>query len=418
MAQGTPVDFASVRENNLSLVTNLIREAGSISRADLVRNTNLSATTVSSLATQLLSSGYIFESTKGASSGGRPPVMLEFDFKFRHVIGVDMGSTHLSLVAMDLKSEVAASRRCAFDVINDPQGTTQKIIELLRSILDELQLPIHRILGIGIGVPSPIEGEKLDRLSPIILPKWSGFDLIGQLQSVFPLPIYMDNDANAGALAIKWWGIGRDCANLAYIKIGTGVGCGLVINHKIYRGTGGAAGEIGHTIVDIDGPLCRCGNRGCLESLVSIPKILARVSSQSVHPGSVSTDTSNQINGIAAESYSQLALESLMARSLAGDPIYIDAIESMGIYLGIAIANLLNLFNPELVVLGGDIFTVGQRLVEPLQRTIKRYAVAKVAHEARISLMPLDSDTVAVGAATLAIQAAFEPENLLCTLQV
>ncbi len=416
------MDLAAVRENHLSQVVNHVRQAGSISRAEIVRITNLSATTVSSLVNQVLDSGFVYESQKGASSGGRPPVMLEFNYKHRHVIGVDLDSNHLRLVTMDLRGEVVANRSQSFDVDNDPDGTTQTIISLIHSMIGEVGLHANTVLGIGVAVPAPLEGEKLDRLSPVIMPKWRDFGFVGQLHTVFQVPIHLENDANAGALAVKWWGIGKDFSELAFIKLGIGVGCGLVIDNKVYRGGGGTAGEIGHTTINVDGPLCRCGNRGCLEGYVGVRAIIEQVNQRTLTNDSTESTRLPTVLPIddslnsGDDSLNSDSIDTIVQKALQGDPICHQVMVETGNYLGIAVANLLNLFNPELVVLNGDIAAAGILLADAVQQSIKTHAISKAAQEARIVFTTFDTNNVAVGAATLAIQAAFQPSNLLCTL--
>lgn len=397
-------DASTIREHNLSLVLNLVWEEGAISRADIVRRTQLSATTVSALANVLLASGFVSEQGAGESSGGRPPILLQFNYKFRHVLGLDMGATHLTAVVMDLAGEVVARRFQKYDVMGDPAGTITAIQRLAAEAMQEAGLSAAHILGMGIAVPAPLEGENFDRLSGVILPKWEGLDLISQVRQTVNVPIHLDNDANAGAIAEKWWGAGRRFANLAYIKLGTGVGSGLILKNEIYRGDGGTAGEIGHTTINTNGPLCRCGNRGCLESLVGVPAIISEVACRraETYPGYEADDS--------------LTIEGITIAAVNGDPLSRQVITEAGNDLGVAIANLLNLFNPGLVVLGGELTTAGDLLLEAVHASVAHRAMPKAAREATITLSALGEDAVAIGAATLAIQHAFLPSSLPQTL--
>lgn len=403
MRRVQPTDLNSIRANNLSLVLNLIRGAGSISRAGIVRQTRLSATTVSSLVNVLLASGFVHESGMAESSGGRPPILLQFDYKFRHVLGIDMGATHLTALVMDLQGHVVTRRFCKFDVMNDPPGATAAIQTLTHEVLETAGLAQDAILGVGIAVPAPLEGKRLDRLSSIILPAWEGHDLVAEIRAALDFPVYLDNDANAGVIAEKWWGYGQAFANLAYIKLGTGVGSGLIVKNEIYRGAGGTAGEIGHTTIDTSGPLCRCGNHGCLEGFAGGPAIIAEVSRRRAENGQPVETT--------------LTMEAITAGALAGDPICRQVIERVGGYVGIAIANLLNLFNPGLIVLGGELTAAGPLLLDPVRASVARRTMPKAAQEVTITVSRLGNDTVAIGGATLAIQHAFQPSNLAAVLQ-
>jgi len=396
-------DRGSVRAHNLSRVLKLIHGAGSISRAAIVRQTGLSATTVSALANVLLRSGMISEAGEGKSRGGRPPILLQFEYEHRHVLGIDIGASHINSILMDLKGIIVSQETARFDSIGQPHRTIGLVHQHIRSLMATRSLTPAEILGMGVGVAAPLDGEKLDRVSDLIMPAWHDLDFIGDLREALQNPVYLDNDANLGAIAEKWWGSGRGVANLAYIKLGTGVGSGLIINHEIYRGFGGTAGEIGHTTINADGPLCRCGNRGCMESYVGIPAILAEVVRRRRAQGN--EDLKPQ--GIRIE-------DIVSAAGL--DPICTEVVRTAGTQLGIAIANLLNLFNPELVLLGGDLVGAGDVLMDAVREAAAERAISKASREATITLSGLRDDVVAIGAATLAIHNAFQPSRIVWTL--
>jgi predicted NBD/HSP70 family sugar kinase len=394
-------DLTSVRENNLSLVLNLIRQRGAISRADLVRQTHLSATTISALANVLLESDFVQETGMGESSGGRPPILLQFNYQARYVLGVDMGATHLTVVLMDLQGQVVAQRYVRFAVMQDPSGTAAAIQGLIHDILQTMGLDRSILLGLGLAVPAPLAGDDLTQPSSLILPEWHGFDLVQTLLQDLPIPIYLENDANAGVIAEQWWGRGRDFANLAYIKLGTGVGSGLIVRNEVYRGDGGTAGEIGHTTIHTDGPQCRCGNLGCLESYVGAPALIAEVNQQR-----------------QGNSYQPVqSITDITAAARQNDPVSCQTIAKAGSYLGIALANLINLFNPGLIILGGELSAAGDLLLETVHQSVIQRAMPKAASEATITISQLGDNAVAMGAATLVIYHAFQSSNLTNTLK-
>lgn len=371
----------------------------SISRAAIVRQTGLSATTVSALANVLLRSGVISEAGEGKSRGGRPPILLQFEHGHRHVLGIDIGASHVNSILMDLKGEIVAQETARFDSIGQPQGTIELVNQHIRSLMASRSLTFARILGMGVGVPAPLDGDMLDRVSDVIMPAWHDLDFIGDLRKAMRIPVYLDNDANLGAIAEKWWGSGRNVVNLAYIKLGTGVGSGLIINNEIYRGFGGTAGEIGHTTINADGPLCRCGNRGCMESYVGIPAILAEVMLR------------RRAQGISHSGDHEICIQEIVSAA-ASDEICREVVQNAGTQLGIAIANLLNLFNPELVLLGGDLVGGGDVLMNAVRAAAAERAISKASREATITLSSLKDDVVAIGAATLAIHNAFQPTRI------
>lgn len=400
MTRRQATDLNAVRENNLSLVLNLIRQQGAISRADIVRQTHLSATTISALANVLLESGFVGETGMGESSGGRPPILLAFNYQYRHVLGVDMGATHLTVVLMDLQGQVVSQRYIRYAVMQDPIGTAAAIQTIIHEILQETGLNLENILGLGLAVPAPLEGDDLTHLSSLILPQWDGYDVVGVLHDTLQIPVYLENDANAGVIAEQWWGRGRDFANLAYIKLGTGVGSGLIVKNEVYRGDGGTAGEIGHTTINSDGPLCRCGNRGCLESFVGAPALIEEVNQQR----SNGTPPVNSITDIIAAAQQH-------------DALSCQTVTKAGSFLGIAIANLINLFNPGLIVLGGELAAAGDILLNAVQHSVSQRAMPKAASEAIITVSQLGDNAVAIGAATLVIHHAFQPSDLITMLR-
>lgn len=394
-------DRSSVRSHNLSRVLRLIHETGPISRAAIVRRTGLSATTVSALANLLLRSGMVCEAGEGQSRGGRPPILLQFEYASRHLLGIDIGASHVNSILMDLQGKVVARQRAGFDSLGQPEPTIDLVYQHIRALFPTGRSNSTGILGVGVGVPAPLEGEHLDRVSDVIMPAWKDFDFIGDLRAKLGVPVYLDNDANLGAIAEKWWGSGRGVVDLAYIKLGTGVGSGLIINNEIYRGYGGTAGEIGHTTINPDGPLCRCGNRGCLESYVGIPAILAEIGRRRRASGLDGTP---------------MRIDEVVEASET-DPICRDVIQTAGRLLGIAIANLLNIFNPELVLLGGKLVGAGDVLMDAVRASAAERVMPKAAQKSTLALSSLREDVVAIGAATLALHNAFQPSSMNWVVQ-
>jgi glucokinase-like ROK family protein len=392
---------SNIRENNLSEVIQLIHRRGAMSRADLSRETGLSATTISALANVLIASGLISEAGEAESSGGRPPILIPGKYQARSAIGVDLGATHITSVLIDLRGPSVAMRSESLDTMNDPQVALQTVRAHLSELLAETKIPAFELLGVGIGAAAPLEGENLTRLSPVILPAWMNIDLKEEIGRDFEnLWVYIDNDANAGALAEKWWGKGQGYSNMAYIKLGTGVGSGLIVNNEIYRGSAGTAGEIGHTSISSDGPLCRCGNHGCMESYVGSPAIIANAASRV------------KVRPIPGVDSGDIKVRDLAKAGLSGDPIATHIIQEAGGYLGIAIANMLNLLNPGLIVLGGDLVAAGPVLLQAVQQTALARAIPKAGKEVTIITGDLGDDVVAIGAATLVFQHAFQPNMI------
>lgn len=394
-------DIHGMREHNTALVVRALwQNADGLSRADLARHLGLSRSTISAIVQGLLATGIILESHRARSTGGRRPIVLKFNDEHLHVLGLDLGSSHLTIARTDLRGRVLARSSVQHDVQNDPEGTLQLIDSMLRELVPATNSPL---LGLGIAVPCPVDADSRHQLSPRILPAWRGVQLGSWLHDEFGLPVYMDNDANMGALAEAWWGAGRGFDHFAYIKVGTGVGAGYIIDTEPYRGASGIAGEIGHTTVHAQGRRCRCGLRGCLEAEIGSPALVskAREAIQLGAPTSLAEIPSLDLAGI-------------IQQALDGDAIAGEIIEEAGQHLGVAVANLLNLLNPGRVVLGGRLTVAGDLLLDPLRATVRERALSTSIDRAEIVLSALGEDHIAIGASTLVVQQALQdPQRFL-----
>lgn len=394
----------SIREHNLSQILNLIWQRGSIFRTEISSLTGLSATTISALVNILLEQGFLQEVGMGQSSGGRKPIELQFNYRARFAIGVDIGASHVTTILMDLQGQIEQRITERLDVIQYPDKTMDNVRQSLEQILEAPGLQLRHILGIGVTVPTPLDGEKRDRLATYYMPAWEGIAPIDELSHSLPgLPIYLENDANAGAIAEKWWGKGKNYSSLAYIKLGVGVGGGLVIDNEIYRGFYGIAGELGHTTIVANGRICRCGNYGCMECYVGAPGILTDI-----------------VNGYAEQGNNPMGddinIEKVIRRAQEGDSVCRTTIQKAGAYLGTAIANLINLVNPGIVVLGGELTDAGDLLMDEVRSTVRKRVFLEKSRLGDMTISQLGDSAVSIGAATLAIYGAFQEEEIYRTL--
>ncbi len=402
-APGSAAGWDDLRAHNTALLFDAIWSEDGVSRADLARFSGLSRATVSDIVLEFLEAGAVSESEVAPSSGGRPPIRLRFEDGWRHLIGVEMGASHLSGVRTDLRGRVLASFKREMDVGGDPVGTLAAIDEGVRD-LSRVD-PGVPVLGIGVGVPSPLRAADDGRLAPHLFPRWVGVDIASHLASVHGLPVRLDNDANLGALAEHWWGAGRDVTDFAYIKVATGVGAGILIGGQIYRGATGIAGEIGHTTIDPRGPLCRCGLNGCLEAMVGSASLLGTAR--------------NRVQSMATPpvwSQEPCSIRAVIAGAQAGDAVAQDLIAGAGTALGIAIANLLNLVNPGRVILGGHLTEAGALLLDPLLAAIARRALWSSVEGSTLVVSTLGDRAVALGAATLLLESLLKDPR--ATLEV
>lgn len=244
----------------------------------------------------------------------------------------------------------------------------------------------------GVGVPSPVDERTPGQCSPVVMPAWAGIDIAARLTARFGLPVQLDNDANLGALYEARWGVGANIDSLAYVKVATGVGCGLLWDGRLYRGARGVAGELGHFSIDSSGPLCVCGLHGCLNTLVGTEPLLTRARAQAGKRGAKDFAT----------------VEQLVERALSDDAVARETLAWAGRQLGLGLAMLLNLTNPALVVLGGGVVGAGDALLEPLRQTVARHCFSENFSHARIIASQQGEAATARGAAALILDAALE----------
>jgi glucokinase-like ROK family protein len=397
---------AAVRAHNLSITLNLIRDRGSITRAEIIHLTKLSAPTVSSLVNVLIASDFVREGGIGLSSGGRKPVVLEFNYDARKIMGIDMGSTHITIIIMNLKGEVIKRFSCHMDVISKPAESLKIIREAIINILKESGLTENDLLGIGYTIPAPLENEKTGEFVTHYMPAWKNIRCIQTIRDIVKdVPVYFENDANAAAIAEKWWGCGLGYDNLVYIKLGTGVGSGLIINGAVYKGFSGTAGEIGHTTIEADGRNCRCGNRGCLESYIGMQGIL----SDGRHALMNDKNWAGRLD--------ELDVKGVVKAAREGNRECEQIITTAGWYLGIGLANIINLVNPGLLILGGDLADAGLMLLEPARQSLVERTVGFNTRTDNLVIGELGSNAVAIGAATLVITNAFQETNIYTALR-
>ncbi len=385
-------------------VLHLIWEHRRISRADIARRTGLSRSTVSEIVEELLPTGLVAEVGAGPSRGGRRPIVLEFQDDAQVILGVDMGASHVSVALTDLRGRVLAWQHADHPVRSDPEGTVELILRACRGSLAEWGGRRKRLMGIGLAVPSPVDPRSPDRLSTLVLPAWRGRGLLEVLRAEFGVAVLVDNDANLGALGERWWGAGRGLDDFTFVKVATGIGAGHFVGGRICRGATGVAGEIGHLTIDAHGPLCMCGNRGCLATYVGTQALLARA--RELLPG-------HPASRLARSEITTAAIEDA---ALADDPFALQLVREAAEYLGIAVAGLINLMNPAAVIFGGSLSRLGERLLAPLRETVLRRTFVGSVAAATIRTGELGSRDVAIGAATLVLDAALTDPTLFPTV--
>jgi predicted NBD/HSP70 family sugar kinase len=383
----------SLRDANQRRVIEALGQRGVASRADIARATGLSRTTVSSLVGDLKGAGLLVERPAEGDghdqSVGRPPVLLSFDRSAGAVVGIDFGHSHIGVVVGDLSHTVLAEMWRDVDVDSSASHGLDIATELVESALDQAEVERERVLGVGMGIPGPITSDNGTVGSTSILPGWVGVDAASAMRERLGMLVRVENDANLGALAELVWGAGRGAHDFVFVSVRSGIGAALVIDGRLYRGYGGTAGELGHTLFRENGEVCRCGNRGCLETVAGTSAV------------------AGAFNAVRGE---QIGVHELIERAHTGDSLAQRVIADAGRNMGVALGNLCNVFNPERVIIGGDLSAAGDVLLAPITESISRYAIPSAAADVEVVAGQLGRRAELMGALALILH---EPEHSL-----
>jgi predicted NBD/HSP70 family sugar kinase len=373
----------SLREHNRRRIVEALRRRGSASRTELARATGLSRTTVASLVAELSERGLVIEGPRpGKLERGRPPVLLTLDPAAGAAVGVDFGHRHMRVAVGDLACTVLAERTTELDVDHAATEALDAAVAAVPELLEEAGVERSRVIGVGMGLPGPIDLRTGAVGSSVILPGWSGLNAGEALAERLELPVEVDNDANLGALAESSFGAGRGLQDVVYVKISSGIGAGLILGGRLHRGATGIAGELGHVQVRADGAVCRCGNRGCLETIAAVEPLLALL--RPAHGD-------------------ELGLRGMLGLVAGGDPGAGRLVNDAGRGVGRVLADLCNTLNPAAIVVGGDLSAAGEPLLEGVREAIARYAQPGVAAAVEVRRAELGERAEVLGALALVV---------------
>ena len=381
--------LAQLRTSNLRAITALLGSGGPQSRADLARGSGLSRTTVSSLVAELLESGVVVETddrgTPYKGGSGRPPLLIALAVRPGGVAGVDIGHRHVRVAVSDRGAAIKAEIEAEMDADPHGEGTLDIAADLVRRAAAQAGVPAADLLGVGLCVPGPID-RRSARVDQAVLPGWHELAPADELSRRLDLPVVVDNDANLGAMAEHQHGAARGYADVLYIKLASGVGAGLVLGGRLHRGAVGLAGEVGHVHAREDGPVCRCGSRGCLESEVSSRRLLELL---------------RPVYG------DDLDLPHLLTLDAAGEPAVRRVLTDAGHTTGRVLASLCTTLNPGVVVIGGSL-GASSTLVSAIRIGIDRYAHPEAAASCEVVSGHFGGRAELMGALSLAIIRAAE----------
>jgi predicted NBD/HSP70 family sugar kinase len=382
----------NLREEGRLRVLQALYDSAGTSRPELGRVTGLSRATVSSLVADMIAAGLVCEDNGLAEpenrSMGRPAQPLSLNHSAAYAVGADIGHTHVRVALCDLYGTPVWDQVEMKEVDGAPHETLDLAADLIERALRECFVPRERVLGLGADIASPVRSDG-SLGADGIMPGWAGIRPGAELERRTGLAAQLINDANAGALAEHRYGAGRDTDDMVYVRLSAGIGAGIVAAGRLLLGTGGLAGEIGHLHVVQAGPVCRCGNRGCLETVAS-PVAIAR---------------------LLQDSWGQPITPDDLPRLLAGNSAgALRVLEDAGEAIGRALAGLVTLFNPQMIVVGGDLAATGERLAGPIRHTIARHALPSAVPQVTIVTGELGSSAEVRGAASRVL--AHAPRSL------
>lgn len=396
--------FKLMKSINRSLILNIIREKGPISRADIAKLTKLTPPTVSSFVKELLQAEIVIERNLGESSGGRKPTLLTLSEDMFHVIGMDIGSQNIKTILTSITGKVINK-----SVVPLPAQTTNEtllsfMIDSVSSILDHAKIDEDKIVGIGVGMHGIVDVEEG---SSVFAPNLNLQDIPIKrvLEERFNMMVKVENDGRAMSLGELWFGNGAGIDSFVCINVGRGIGAGIIINGKLYHGSHFISGEIGHMIIDIDGPQCTCGNYGCLQTFASGPSIVDWVKKE------MRLGQSSLLTNLTKGDLDEVTGELIYLSALEGDTLCKTALQQAGRYLGVGITNLIHTVNPRRIIIGGGVSNAGDLIMDNIIQTVNQRALTNPAKQTEIILSKFGDDATAMGAVALILAELFTSRN-------
>lgn len=368
----------------------ILRDGQARTRAELAQLTGLARSTVSQRLESLMTHRWVVATGDPISSGGRPAAAFAFNESARVVLSADLGATHARLAVIDLSMTVLAEQAMELPIDRGPEPTLERVVVAFQEMLTEIGRDPSQVCGAGIGLPGPVEHATGRPANPPIMPGWDDFPVPEWLGARIGAPVLVDNDVNIMALG-EHWTAQPDIDHLIFIKIGTGIGCGIIAGRRLHRGAQGAAGDVGHIRVPSSEALCRCGNIGCLEAVAGGAAMAAALSAE----------------GIEAR-----GSRDLVALLRAGDTRAARLIRQAGREVGGVMASIVNFFNPSAIVIGGDIAEAGEQVLAGVREAIYSRSLPLATQHLGIRASELGDRAGVIGAAVMVVEYVLAPETI------
>lgn len=387
-------------------VLRFIHSNHNISRVELAKRTGSSAGSMTAMVHRLIAKGLVTESGKGSTNFGRKPVSLSLRHDLGYVGGVDMGSFRLRVIIADVLGNISYKSETETRMTEGRDRVLSRTFNEIHKAMDESRIPKAAIKGIGMahsGVIDTRKGVVLSFPRPGQMTQWRNVPLLEMLEKEFDVPSILDDSARTMALAEKHFGLGKEMSDFLFIEVGMGIGASIFIDGKLYRGPGGSAGEFGHMTVDEKGPLCSCGNNGCLEAVASCAAII-----QAVRAG-IQQGVNSKVSEFVDGDLDRISIEKIVEAARDNDTLALRVLDEAVSHIGVVLADVINLLNPSVVVLGGPLFREGRELLlERLRQVIRQRALEKSANEVQLKISALGSEAAALGAARLISEEVLE----------
>ncbi len=393
-----PGNSKYVKKLNRMRIVNMIKDHEPISRQQLAEQTGLTPSAITGIIRELIDMNFVKEIGLGESHGGRKPVKLKFNCKAGYVLGIEMTHHESAFAIADLKNQPTKVHSAAIEMAIPQTGIPLLVAEIKQLINQEAHKKMN-FMAVGIAFPGLLYvNEGIVKRAINLGPEWNEFPLQETLEAELGVPVIIENNAKAAALAEKWFGDGTAYENLAYINMGEGISTGILVEGSILQGACGYAGQIGHMVLDENGPLCNCGNRGCLEAICACPALIRKVKAEL--PLIAKSDPLVKIweekgNIVFADIVQAGAVEGSYAQAL---------FRQVGKNIGMVMVNMINLYNPEGIFIGGKMAVAGKLFIEVVKEIVRTRALPEVANSTVIGISSLGADTGAIGACALVLK--------------
>lgn len=378
-------------------IMELIRTGKAFTRADLSKATGLSPTAVGVIVSSLIEKDYLRETGCGESKGGRKPVLLELKPDSYYSMGFDIDVDSISYILMDITGRTLLEDSRAIDMPS-PDAVVSTVLSCIRTIAEGFPIDMGKLLGIGISVPGMVDAatHKIV-LAPNL--RWENVDLKAMLKDRLDLPVYIENEAMASAICENWIGACQEVGNFVCVNIKSGIGAGIFVSGKPYKGAGGSAGEIGHIVVEEHGLKCGCGNIGCLETVASTSAIVEKARSL-VRQGTISRIGS-------MDEVQEISLMNVVEAARKGNTEMNELLNEAAKYLGVALSGIINTLNPSKIVLGKDFTRYGYLVMNQIGSVIGKKALGRPTEDVELKLSEMGERSSTIGASIIPLRILF-----------